>query len=80
MKCTATAISGNAVSATTVRTGSRRNITTVGTMIVLTWRMAMTSTVDETWARRLMSFMIREIRSAECTLEKNASGMSWMCV
>ena len=39
---------------------------------------AITSTLDEMCDSRLMSFMIREIRSAECTPEKKASGIPWM--
>ena len=46
--------------------------------MVPAWRTAMTSTVEDSRARRLTSVTTRDIRSAECSEAKKASGMPWM--
>ena len=71
---------GNTVNASSVSTHSRMNMTTVSETRVPICSTAMTSTLEGRWASRLMSFMIRDMRSAEWTPEKKASDMRWMWV
>ena len=59
---------------------SRATMTTRRATIVPSWRTAMTRTPEESRASRATSVSIRDMRSAEWTSEKNASGMDWMCV
>ena len=69
---------GTAISAVSVSAHSRTIITERSATIVPTCRTAISRTLDESRARRLTSFKIRDIRSPECTSEKNESGWDWM--
>ena len=69
---------GKTAIAIKVSSHSRRNMTTSSAMMVPTWRTAITSTVEESRARRLTSVTTRVISSAECSEAKKASGMDWM--
>ena len=79
MARTITEMNGNANSAKRVSTQSRDTMTAVRAMIVPTCRSAMTSTVEDSRARRFTSMMTRDVSSALWTSLKNASGIRWMC-
>ena len=80
MRRTASAMNGTASSAISVRRHSRAIITVPSASTMATWRITMTSAVDDTRDSRLTSLITRDISSAECRSAKNDSGMRWMCV
>ena len=77
---TATPTNGKTITAIRASRHSRTSMTDSSAITIATCRKAITSTVDDTRARRLTSVTTRDISSAECRSAKNDSGMAWMCV